>query len=320
MKRVLKILGIVLGVVVLVILIFAAKINFSPIASYDVELKEVTVTSDSATLVRGKQIVLTLCYNCHSNKETGRMSGGHLSSVEIFGNIYAPNITSHAEMGKLAKYSDAELVRLIRTGVKRDGQYAPPYMVKLPLLSDNDLNALLAFLRSDDPLVAPDPAQQPESKPSFFTKFLCTVAIKPLPYPEGPITDPDPNNAVELGEYVATGLAGCFQCHSADFAKNSDLEPATSEGFFGGGNKMLDREVNEVLSRNITMDEETGIGSWTEDQFVKAVMFGSTPDGRVLKYPMEPYNHLSEKEIRAVWSYLQTVPKISNKVPLRSQS
>jgi len=54
MKRVLKILGIVLGVVVLVILIFAAKINFSPIASYDVELKEVTVTSDSATLVRGK--------------------------------------------------------------------------------------------------------------------------------------------------------------------------------------------------------------------------------------------------------------------------
>ncbi len=319
MKRVLKILGIVLGVVVLVILIFAAKINFSPIASYDVELKEVTITSDSATLVRGKNIVQTLCYNCHGN-ESGRMSGGHLADVTIFGDIYAPNITSHPEMGKLAQYSDAELVRLIRTGVKRDGQYAPPYMVKLPLLSNSDLNALIAFLRSDDPMVAPDPMQQPDCKPSFFTKFLCTVAMKPLPYPEGPIADPDPNNAVELGEYVATGLAGCFQCHSADFAKNSDLEPATSEGFFGGGNKMLDKEGHEVLSPNITMDEETGIGSWTEDQFVKAVMFGSTPDGRVLKYPMEPYNNLSEKEIRAVWAYLKTVPTISNKVPRKGES
>jgi len=266
-------------VVVLVILIFAAKINFSPIASYDLELKEVTVTSDSAILVREKNIVQTLWYNCHGN-ESGRMSGGYLADVTIFGEIYAPNITSHPEMGKLAQYSDAELVRLIRTGVKRDGQYAPPYMVKLPLLSDNDLNALLAFLRSDDPMVAPDPTQQPECKPSFFTKFLCTVAMKPLPYPEGPIADPDPNNAVELGEYVANGLSGCFQCHSADFAQNSDLEPATSAGFYGGGNKMLDKEGHEVLSPNITMDEETGIGSWTEDQFVKAVMFGSTPDGR----------------------------------------
>lgn len=314
MKKLLRILGILVLVVILAAGIFAAKIYFSPIPSYEVELPEdFQVTSDSASIARGKKLVLTLCNNCHG-REKSQLSGGHMTDIPMFGEIYAPNITQHPEKGKLAQYSDAELAYLLRTGIKRDGQFAPPYMPKLPLLSDNDLNAIVSFLRSDDPMVQPSDEVQPVSQPSFLTKFLCTIAIKPYEYRSG-IADPDPTNKVELGRYLALGVAGCFECHSADFKTNNSLEPEKSPGFFGGGNKLMNLEGEIVLSPNITMHPENGIGSWTEEEFVQAVRFSTRPKGgEPLKYPMVPYNHISDEEVRAIWAYMQTVPKLDNKV------
>lgn len=314
MKKLLRILGILILVIILGAGIFAAKIYFSPIPSYKVELPEdFKVTSDSASIARGKKLVLTLCNNCHGRGKS-QLSGGHMPDIPMFGDIYAPNITQHPEHGKISKYSDAEIAHLLRTGIKRDGQYAPPYMPKLPLLSDNDLNAIISFLRSDDPMVQPSDEVQPEPKPSFLTKFLCTVAMKPYEYRSG-IPDPDPNDKVALGKYLSLGVAACFECHSADFKTNNSLEPEKSPGFFGGGNKMMNLDGEIVLSKNITMHPENGIGSWTEEDFVKALRFGQRPNGgEPLKYPMEPYNHLTDDEARAIWAYLQTVPVLDNKV------
>jgi mono/diheme cytochrome c family protein len=313
MKKIFKILGIVLLVALLAIIAFAAKINFSPIASYPIESHPFELKSDSAKIVRGHAIAMTLCNNCHKDGE-GTLGGGEVKDAPIFGKIYAPNISHHPEKSKLQEYSDAELVYLLRTGIKRNGQYAPPYMVKLPLLSDNDMQALVSFLRSDHPLMAPSDKVQPISEPSFFAKFLCTVAIKPLPYPDAPIPDPDPNNKVELGQYVANGLASCFECHSANFSSNNTMEPSKSVGFYAGGNKLTDLEGKNVLSPNITMDEETGIGTWTEEAFMECVKSGIRKDKPATQYPMVPYTYLSDSEISAMWAYLQTVPKIKNEV------
>jgi len=313
MKKVIRIIGILVLVLVLILGIAAAFINFSPIPSYETDMPEFTLKTDSSSLVRGKKIALTLCKGCHG-PETEQFSGSYMKDIPMFGEIYAPNITNHPEHGKLAQYSDQELLRLLRTGVKRDGQYAPPYMAKLPLLSDSDMNALISFLRSDDPALAPSDVQQPKCKPNFLAKFLCRVAMKPLPMPEKAIPDPDPNDPVALGEYVADGLVGCFACHSEDFKTMNDLIPSQSGGYYGGGNKLMNLEGEIVLSPNITMDDETGIGTWTEDEFVNAVIFAQGKDGKALKYPMLPHNHLSDKEVRAIWAFLQTVPKINNNV------
>jgi hypothetical protein len=67
-------------------------------------------------------------------------------------------------------------------------------------------------------------------------------------------------------------------------------------------------------SLNITMDDETGIGRWTEDQFVKAVKTGIVPSGPALRPPMKPFVYLSDGEVRAIYAYLKTIPKIKNKV------
>ena len=92
------------------------------------------------------------------------------------------------------------------------------------------------------------------------------------------------------------------------------LEPEKSEGFFGGGNAIGTAEGSRISSLNLTPDEETGIGTWTEAQFIKAVKSGIVPNGPALRPPMMPFVHLTDNELRAIYAYIRTVPKIHNKV------
>ena len=185
-------------------------------------------------------------------------------------------------------------------------------MAKLPALADEDMNAIISFLRSDDDLIAADPTPDKPCEPSFLTKFLCSVAFKPLPYPTKEIAMPDTLDNILLGEYLAYNLE-CFSCHSADFKTNNYMDPKLSKGFFGGGNKPLNLNGQVVVTPNLTPDE-TGIGSWSEDQFVKAVKYGLKEGEEALQYPMQPYTLLTDDEAKAIYAYLRTVPPISNKV------
>ena len=69
-----------------------------------------------------------------------------------------------------------------------------------------------------------------------------------------------------------------------------------------------------MLTSNLTPHPETGIGSWTEAQFVKAVKYGIKDGEPALQYPMTPYTRLSDKEAAAIFHYLKTVPPIDNKI------
>jgi len=179
-------------------------------------------------------------------------------------------------------------------------------------MADEDINAIISYLRSDDPQVQADPTPDQPCEPSFLTKLLCAIAFKPFPMPEEHIPMPDPNNRLEHGEYLAHNL-DCFSCHSADFKSNDFLNPKMSVGYFGGGNPIPDKEGNIIISANLTPDE-TGIGSWTEEQFVEAVKYGRHPEGISLRYPMIPYPLLSDEEVGAIYAYLNTIPAISNDI------
>ena len=314
MKRLLKIAALILGIVLLLILGVALYVNLSGIPSYEVEEITYELKMDSASIAEGARISSMLCAECHRGDDR-KLSGKKIEDIDpVFGEIHSPNITNHPEHG-IADYTPGELAYLLRTGIKRDGQYSPPYMVKLPLISDEDLNAIIAFLKSDHPQVQASDRESIPSKPSFMVKMLSRMVFKPYPYPSEPILPPDESNKLEFGKYLVTAKVGCFECHSADFKTNSQLEPETSVGFLAGGNKMLDLDGNLVLSPNITPHKETGIGSWTLEEFEKAVKWGQGRDGNPLNYPMPVYTVLTAEEIEAIWTYLQSVPAISNEVP-----
>ena len=315
MRKALKILGIILGAIVVIVLLGAATINFSGIPSYDTNPPDLKVEPDSALIAEGKRLATLVCNHCHMGT-SGKLDGKHMNDIPPeFGKVWSANITQAAN-SKLAPYSDGELAFFLRTGIKRDGKYAPPWMPKFPHMSDEDLHSIIAYLRSDARELQPSDKIQPAPEPSFLVKLLCRVAFRPLPYPEASVEAPPITDKVAYGRYLLTSKVECYSCHSADFKTVNIMEPEKSEGYLGGGNTLISPEdgKTEVYSANITMDKETGIGNWTEEDFIKAVRFGQRPDGKPLRQPMPPFSALSDQEVSSIWAYLQTVPPIKNEV------
>lgn len=312
MKKALIILGISIGVIVIAILAMVTYINMRGIPNYDTDIPVFEATSSPEIIARGKKLTLTLCAGCHKDPKTGNLTGTQmLDAPKEFGTIFSKNITQHPEHG-IGKWTDAELLYLLRTGIKPDGQYIPPYMAKLTVMADEDVNAIIAFLKSDDPLMVADPTPNQESEPSFLTKMLCNFVFKPMPMPKQPIALPDTSDQVALGKYLAQNLE-CFSCHSADFKTNNFMSPELSQGYFGGGNPTLNKKGQVVRTSNLTF-HESGLASWSEEKFVRALRFGLKEGENPLRFPMVPYVHLTEYEAGSIYQYLKTLPPIDNQI------
>ena len=311
MKRALKALGYTVGGLVLLVACAAAYINFKGIPTYDVkmtpEIARLQVPRDSATVARGAKIAALLCQACHLGADN-KMIGKIMAEIpKPFGTIASRNITQDPEHG-IGKWTDGELYYFLRTGIRRDGSWAPPFMPKLSRVADDDVHAIIAWLRSDDPRLAADPREYPPVQYNFLSTVLANTIFTAPPMPEKPIVIPDSSNQVALGEYLANGLLDCYSCHSGDMMKVDPDDPAKSFGYYGGGIEMQNMEGEIVRSANLTPDPETGIGRFSEQQFIDAVKYGKNPRGGMLQYPMEPRSSLTDTEVRAIYAFLKTVP------------
>ena len=313
MKKVLRYLLIVIAILVILVGGFAAFIAIRSIPRYTAENLNLKVISTPERVEKGRQLSAMLCNDCHMNQNTGKLTGRKMDEVPQFGAVYSRNITNDPEHG-VGKMTDGQLYALLRTGVRPDGRFLP-IMAKLQKMSDEDLQSVIAFLRSDNEWVRADPIPDNDSKYSFLTKFLTRMKlIKPMPFYKS-VQEPYTTNQVKWGEYVCLYRVECYTCHSRDFTTDDFINPEKSKGFFGGGNKFTMPDGSTIYSMNLTMDEETGIGRWTEDEFVKAVKTGIVPNGQpALRRPMKPYVYLSDGEAKAIYAYLKTIPKIKNQV------
>ncbi|MCZ4061083.1 cytochrome c [Pantoea sp. LMR881] len=119
-----------------------------------------------------------------------------------------------------------------------------------------------------------------------------------------PLTQADAD-AVARGKYIA--IAGdCVACHTS---------PGSKEAFSGGYS--ISTPFGGIFASNITPDTETGIGSWTERDFYRAVRHGKGKEGENL-YPAMPYNayvKVSDKDMHDLWMYMRSVKPVHNNVP-----
>lgn len=310
MKKFLKIAGIILGVVLLIIVCFVSYIYVDGIPKYPVKKIDLKVEITPQRVEQGYKIATMECIACHAGPD-GKLSGRELKELpKEFGKVYSRNLTSDPDKG-IASWTDGEIYYLLRTGIKRDGQYLPVYMAKFPNAADEDLYSVIAWLRSDQ--IQKTNEEPPESQPSFLTKFLSHIAWKPLPFPEQPIALPDTNNAIEHGKYLANAIFHCFPCHSGDFKTLDMVHPEKSGGFYGGGNKMPGINGELVTTRNLTFDE-TGIANFSEDDFIQSVKYCRKRGCGQLRVPMFPHALLTDTEVKHIFAYLKTVPKIHNKI------
>lgn len=317
MKRLFKILAYTLGAVVLLVALAAAYIQFKGAPDYEyqptADIANLKVSRDSVSIAQGAKIASMLCKECHKDFETGKMTGHIMTDLpKEFGTIASYNITQDKTHG-IGEWTDGELYYYLRRSIRKDGHYNP-IMGGFSLMADSDIHAIIAWLRSDDPSLAPDPREYPVNQYNFLVKLLCNTVFTPPVLPSTPVLVPDSTNKIALGKYLADGLFNCYPCHCADFKTMDTKVPGRSVGYYGGGNPMLNYAGETVPSANITMDKETGIGNWTAEQFRDAVKFGKNPKGGPLYYPMFPHTALTDGEINAIYAYLQTVPVIKNEV------
>jgi mono/diheme cytochrome c family protein len=315
-QKVMKIVATVLGALAVAVACGAAFIGLDWPVLAPVQAVSIVVAATPERLVRGKKLVSIRCAGCHYDQKTGALSGHVMvDAPPELGTIYSHNITRHPTRG-IGRYSDGELVYLLRTGVRRDGVFTGPFM-QSPHLADEDLYSIIAFLRSEDPWTEPKDVEDRQWQPTFLAKLLMHVAFAPMQMPVAAVAAPNPADPVALGRYIANAVGDCYACHSADFKTLDTHTPEKSEGYYGGGNRTLDSTGRVVATANLTMDPETGLGRWSEAEFITAVRTGFRPDGRVLRFPMTPFFELTDQEVASVFTYLKTLPAIANPVARR---
>jgi hypothetical protein len=319
MKTFLKVIGYLLGVVVIIIL---GGLAYLQTAFPNVpEPEDFKVEYSQARIERGAYLAnhVTVCMDCHSTRDFSLFSGppvpGTLGkggdkfdhSMGFPGVFYAKNITPVG----ISDYTDGELYRVITTGVTNDGRAMFPLMPYLYYgkMDPEDIYSIIAYIRSLDPITSDIPDSEAD--------FPVNLIMKTIPQEAQPESIPDPSDQVAYGAYMVNA-AGCVECHT----------PVTPQGqiipeqAFSGGREFTNPDGSVVRSSNISPDQ-TGIGQWSESQFVR--QFKQYQDSGYVIPKIKPgefnsimpwtmYSGMEESDLKAIYAYLKTVKPHSNQV------
>jgi hypothetical protein len=146
--------------------------------------------------------------------------------------------------------------------------------------------------------------------------FLYLLIRRPSSAPPSKVKVTITPQGIERGQYLFTTLLDCDGCHSErDFTR---LGGPVIAGTRGKGVLLpLEGLPGQVNAPNITPDPETGIGSWTDGEKIRAIREGISKDGHML-FPLMPYagyRYMSESDAQALVAYMNTLPAIRNYVP-----
>ncbi|MDX1418300.1 MAG: c-type cytochrome [Candidatus Promineifilaceae bacterium] len=287
MKRILKWTAIILAVLLAIVIlaygaiaaVSAGRLNRTYETTADFNLN---VPDDPQSINEGKRLYTILCQSCH-----GEDLSGQVVSDFMMGQVFVANLTS-GEGGIAAERSDEDMARAVWYGVKPDGS---PTFIMAPELSQavnvSDMEKIIAYIRS----VPPVDTDYPQMKPGPMLRLMHTTNQFPLVTAEMVDLNAPPPGAITKEDVLAFGqykAALCTACHGPDFT-GSDMAGGT----------------------NITA-HESALGSWTEEDFFRALREGVRPDGSAIStdMPWETLGLYTDEEIHAIWEYLQTVPEL----------
>ncbi|WAC13278.1 c-type cytochrome [Dyadobacter pollutisoli] len=318
MKKILRIVGILLAVVILVA---ASAILYIKTALPDVgDAPEISIEKTPARIERGKYLAnhVTVCMDCHSSRDWNLYSaplleGNFGGGGEVFGRelgfpgvFHARNITPYG----IGQWTDGEVFRAITTGVSRDGS---PLFEVMPYhgygqLDQEDIYSIVAYVRSLEAVKHDIPAPEKD--------FPVNILINTMPSKANLQPKPAESDVLATGKYM-TRASGCVECHS--MREKGKIVAGTE---FGGGMEFV-FPSGIVRSANITPDKTTGIGLWTEDAFVKKFkMYADSgyvphkvgPTEMNTTMPWMMYAGMKEQDLRAIFTYLRSLSPISHTV------
>lgn len=272
---------------------------------------KLTATSNTDSFERGKNLAFNICAGCHYDSKVGKFIGRPLNDLpKIAGHLYSANLTQSKTHGIPTRYTDAELFYLLKTGISKSGKFTP-YMMR-PMMADEDINDIIVYLRSNDPAVAAADTTVGISHINFIGKTGIRFATKPQSYNKG-VQRPNENNPGEYGRYLVA-VIGCYHCHSSKVLGLNYSNPEETKGYLQGGIKLKDPGGKRLYGPNLTPDQETGIGSFSEQDFKKAIQEGITPTGRRLSPPMGKFKSLTDNQVHSIYTYLRSLRPVRHQV------
>lgn len=280
--------------------------------TFDAPYPDVVASKDSAIVERGHYIVRTVapCASCHGDptQRAANAQGAEVPLVGGFefaippGKFYTRNLTPDSATG-LGAVSDKAIARALRYGVGHDGRALLPFM-EMQGLSDDDLQAVVSYLRTQPPVNHPVPNHQF----NMLGKVIrATVMSKPTGPSATPLTKSPRGASIETGRYLVESVALCWACHT----ERSQMTGALTGPKFGGtkGFTESDDPAHTWSPPNITSDPATGrLGVLTEDQFVARFRQGRIVPGSPM--PWQAFSKMNEEDLRAIYRYLKTIPPV----------
>ena len=255
---------------------------------------------DAALLARGKHLleVTGACGNCHTPMgPQGPLSGMTLAGGTVFDEppfrAVASNITPDPDTG-IGGWTDAQLARAIREGIRPDGSLiGPPMPMTLYRgLSDRDLAAIVAFLRTVPPVRNP------------VERSVYRISLPPAYGPPvGSVPEPA-DTTLARGEYLANAVAHCMECHTPMLPTGQNDRTR-----LGAGGMEFSGPWGVSVGRNLT-PHANGLGGWTDAQIITAITKGVSADGRALAPPMAfyAYANMTQAELSDLVAYLRSLP------------
>lgn len=143
----------------------------------------------------------------------------------------------------------------------------------------------------------------PYSVAIFAQTIANNISLRHPEYPPVSVEAGADKVQIARGEYLVK-LGDCMACHT-DVANNGAP--------FAGGLR-IDTPYGAIFTPNITPDKETGIGNWSDEDFVTAMRDGVSPSGSYY-YPVFPYNYfnrMSREDVLAIKAYLDRVPAVKH--------
>lgn len=319
MKKFFKFLGIAM---LAILVVFGGVVTYVAFAFPDVgDAPDLKVEATAGRIERGRYLAnaVNVCMDCHSKRDWSKFSGPlvphtlgqggeRFDQLQGFpGVYYSKNITPAG----ISRYTDGELYRVITTGVTKEGRAMFPVM-PYPYygkLDDEDVYSLIAYLRTLEPI-----ENQVEESVSDFP---VNIIVKTIPAKGTPSKRPLLSDSVAYGAYVANAC-GCVECHTPD--ENGQILRELS---FSGGRLFKMPGGGELRSSNISKDPETGIGKWSKKAFIQRFKAYTDPSYAAPNVgpgeyntimPWTMYGNMTEDDLGAIYTYLQTMPAQSNRV------
>jgi len=317
-KRILKGLAALLALAALVVLGLFIYVQ----VAYNVDFPNtpkpaITASKDPAVIARGEYLVHAVahCSTCHGDPVAAQqhlvdftkpLQGGYVIKAGPFGTFTARNITTDIATG-IGGLSDGEVARTIRHGVDRRGKLSPIMAFAVGPMSDEDLTAIISWLRAQ-PAV--------EAKRPFYELGLIgkVVALDVAPrMTPAPAHVPEGEISVARGKYLAEGPAACAGCHTP----RDPFDGMEYSGALLSGNTDADpdpyNDAQEIVTPNLTPDPTTGhITTWTEDAFVARFKAGRVIKGS--KMPWDAFQRMTENDVRSIYRFLRTLAPVKRHV------